>query len=150
MTQPNEQLIEEIKWSLKQSEKLPSYRDHIENNADRWLRDLLEENKRLRKSLEAQRDDFLTLHTDFQQTREELERVRASAKNWNEAAEGWEKQAESLRTELSAKDKVLELYAGEDMYTVLHLGCSPMVMADRGGQARSILSQYVKEEGEKI
>lgn len=106
------------------------------------IRALVEENKRDKLNAAYLQDIIKSVQTELQHTREELEQRTNERNKAAVHVIGWRAEAESLRTELSAKNKVLEMYANNDMYTVLHLGCSPMVMADRGLQASIILKEY--------
>jgi DNA repair exonuclease SbcCD ATPase subunit len=141
---------------------------HLIANAPKWLRYLLQQIEQQQAEIEAMRlsRDFEIKESNkakhlLQQYREEYERLRGELEQVKAERDeqkvkkreayrniaGWQERVYDLEAELSEKDKVLEWYADNDSYTVLHLGCSPMVMADRGAAARSILSRY-KERGD--
>lgn len=84
---------------------------------------------------------------------EKLERAQSELTEWQERVrksnlsyEGLFNELKQVKAERDDYRKVLEWYADIDAYTVIHLGCSPMVMSDRGKLACDILSRYEKGE----
>ncbi|MFD0673951.1 hypothetical protein [Cohnella sp. GCM10027633] len=122
-------------------------------NSPTWLRALLEENKRLQS---VEHTLCLTIgEADkvLQQTREELEQVKAERDELREFWKGvtldqakeYIESIQSLRTELSAKDKVLEWYAEQENHSTEEDDGRPTpISRDNGDKARTILSQYPK------
>jgi len=128
---PNEQLIETIEKAL--NAEIPV---HWHLSAPEWLRALLEERQELlmsrdgwkllceeaesqlqqtREELEIQKEISHSMHTMANRYLDEIEQVKAERDEWKASSNNalivsleWKEEAESLRTELSAKDKVLD------------------------------------------
>jgi hypothetical protein len=168
MTQPKEQLIEKIEKSLALFDELIPNQNSLEVAGDylelhaveisRLCIKLRKENKKLEwsfKSSNKKRDSVLTnTIAQLQQTREELERAHEASRIQSKAYMKLEDLHRSLRTELSAKDKVLEWYGNAENYTYqFYYGedesepdeLEEPIMADDGIQARTILQQYKGE-----
>jgi hypothetical protein len=115
-------------------------------NAPKWLRALLEENKRLKRDkaetmrLVIQRDKEHAIQ--LQQTREELERYQGMYQRTEDQLGSEIKTSAYLRTELSAKDKVLEWYGNKSNWEPWGPDRNVWMDKDKGEQARTILQQY--------
>jgi chromosome segregation ATPase len=152
MTQPNEQLIEE--WKNIASEK------HEELcKLTKQFGEEIEKSNRLTKELDSAYANIRNVNAMLD-TREaqwiaalaELEQVKAERDEFEiRSKEGWDNfwncksLNDSLRTELSTKNKVLEWYEDEGLYDQNEDSLVPEILDDRGQRARSILSQYKGE-----
>jgi hypothetical protein len=101
-------------------------------NAPTWLRFLLDEVERL---TELEKDTTRHLGEEIAGLEFEIRHLKIERNDYRAGYLNYEKHCESLRTELAAKDKVLEWYA-----EYLQDG-----IKENGERARSILSQYKGE-----
>jgi len=125
---------------LSELERIEQERVSLIRDRDYWY-----DNAHQERELSNGQKEYL--RNQLEQVKKELHQMTENAKGWKEQYIAAWAERELARSELAAKDKVLQWYADKTNWIGI-TRCAAIVNVDGGEEARMVLAQYT-EKGEQ-